>query len=252
VTQVDPRWYEGFFGHEWLDYVALPSDPAQTIREVDFMVEALGLEPGSRILDLACGRGRHAVELARRGFGVTGVDLSAPSLELAREAAAAAGVDVELVESDMREIGFDAEFDGVINVFSSFGYFERQDDDERVLAGVARALRPGGRFLLDTLNPLELVRRFREREWREFDDGTVFLQQRAYDQLTGRIDAIWTFIRSDGSRSEIRHSMRVYTPAELVTLLRATGLVVERTWGDFAGAELGAGPRVILLSRRLA
>jgi 2-polyprenyl-3-methyl-5-hydroxy-6-metoxy-1,4-benzoquinol methylase len=81
VTDVDPRWYDGFFEAEWLDYLALPSDPDVTVRGVEFIVEQLALEPGGSVLDVACGRGRHSVELARRGFHVTGIDLSPRSTD---------------------------------------------------------------------------------------------------------------------------------------------------------------------------
>ena len=242
-----PGWYDGFFEAEWLDYLAL-GHPAQTRQQVEFIVDKLALEPGSAILDLACGRGRVAVELARQGFDVTGLDLSPRSLELAREAAQDAGVEIEFVRRDMRELQAEEAFDAVINVFSSFGYFEREDDDRLALDRVARALVPGGRFVIDTINPMALARRFQERDWRQFDDGTVMLQQRSYDHLSGRIGATWTFVRTDGSRSELRHSLRAYTAAELVTLLELAGLHLHDAWGGFQGAPLGEGPRTILLT----
>ena len=240
-------WYDGFFEAEWLDYLAL-GQPEQTRQQVEFIVDNLALESGSAILDLACGRGRVAVELARRGFAVTGLDLSPRSLELAREVAHDAGVHIELIRRDMRQLQAEEAFDAVINVFTSFGYFEREDDDRLVLDTIARALVPGGRFLIDTINPMALARRFQERDWRQFDDGTVMLQQRSYDHLSGRIGATWTFLRTDGSRSELRHSLRAYTAAELVTMLERAGLHLKDAWGGFQGGVLGEGPRTILLT----
>lgn len=242
-----PAWYDGFFEAEWLDYLAL-GQPEQTHQQVKFIVDKLALEPGAAILDLACGRGRVAVELARQGFDVTGLDLSPRSLELAREAAHDAGVHIELIRRDMRQLQAEEAFDAVINVFTSFGYFEREDDDRLVLDTIARALMPGGRFLIDTINPMALARRFQERDWRQFDDGTVMLEQRSYDHLSGRIGATWTFVRTDGSRSELRHSLRAYTAAELVTLLERAGLDLKDAWGGFQGDVLGEGPRTILLT----
>lgn len=249
----DPRWYDGFFEAEWLDYVSAADDVERTRSEVDFALERLGLEPGARVLDLACGRGRHSVELARRGFRVTGVDLSPRSLELARAAAREAEVELELVHSDMREIGYASEFDAAINLFTAFGYLEDEADDLLVLERVARALVPGGSFLLDTLNPLWLARGFRPREWQRFEDGTVMLEERFYDPLRGRSDGIWTFVRPDGTRSELRHSLRLYTPAELAGMFRAAGLAVEGAWGGLDGSPLGfesEGHRVVLLGRK--
>ncbi len=249
AEKAPPAWYDGFFESEWLDYLAL-GRPEQTRQQVEFIVEKLALKPGAAILDLACGRGRVAVELARLGFCVTGLDLSPRSLELARKAADDARVDMEFVRRDMRRLDAEEAFDAVINVWTSFGYFEREEDHGLVLDAVARALVPGGRFLIDTINPMTLARRFQERDWREFDDGTIMFEQRSYDHLSGRTAATWTFVRTDGSRSELRHVLRAYTAAELGALLERAGLQLEDAWGDFQGAGLGEGPRTILLARK--
>lgn len=249
MPSADPRWYETFFEGEWLDYLAL-RDPELTRQQGAFIVEKLGLEPGAHILDLACGRGRIAIELARRGFEVTGLDLSRRSLELAASAAAEAGVELSLVHRDMRELDDVAVFAGVVNVFTSFGYFEREEDDRRVLANVARALKPAGRFLLDTLNPIAVAAQFVPEQRHEFEDGTVVVEHRRYDDLRGRHDALWTFTHTDGSRCEFRTSLRTYTAAELVRMLAEAGLEVDEAWGGFDGAPLGQGTRTILLARR--
>ncbi len=254
MTDVDPRWFDGFFEAEWLDYLSLPTDPEATVRGVEFLVERLALDPGASLLDVACGRGRHSVELARRGFRVTGIDLSPRALELARAAAAEAGVDVDFRRLDMRELDYDCVFDGAINVFTSFGYFETDDENERVLQGIARALRLGGRFVIDTINPIALARVFQERDWQEFDDGTVFTEHRWQNQLTGRGGATWTFIRPDGTRSVLDHSVRFYAPWELRLALERAGLVVEGAWSSIDGIELGVGKgtRTILLAQKSA
>jgi SAM-dependent methyltransferase len=247
-VSVDPNWFEGFFESEWLDYLALGRKSTEA--EVDLLVEELGIGPGSRVLDLACGRGRIAIPLAQRGMRVTGVDLSPRSLELARRDAATAGVALELIESDMREIDFDPEFDAAYNVYSSFGYFEEQADDERVLHAVARSLKRGGAFLIDTVNPIALERVFHEREWREFDDGTLMLEQIDHDRLAGRHNTTWTFVRPDGTRSEQRFSLRLYTAPELCRMFAAAGLDVDGAWGSWQRTDLGDGLRTILRGRR--
>jgi SAM-dependent methyltransferase len=247
---VDPRWYENFFGRDWLELVALRISEERTREQVDFLVEALALAPGARVLDLACGHGRHSLELARRGYRVTGLDLSAPSLEVARETAEDGGLEVEFGECDMREIPFEDEFDAVLNLFSSFGYFEDAEDDRRVLSAVAGALRPGGAFLLDTIHPPWLFRHFQPLSWEEHDDGTLFLEERTLDLLRGRSDARWIAVRPDGGRSELRHSLRIYTLAELASMLAEAGLDVERTYGGFDGSELGLESRRLIVVAR--
>ena len=252
-ADVDPRWYDGFFDDDWLELEGLRPPEERTLAQVDFIVEQLGLEPGARILDVPCGHGRHSVELARRGFAVTGVDLSEPSLERARGAADEVGVELELVHADMRELAFAAEFDAVLNLYTSFGYLETQADDERALGGFARALAPGGALLMDVINPPGLFRKYRGRDWEEFDDGTLFLSEFRYDPLSGRNLAFWIFVRADGTRSGLRHSLRVYTAAELRAMLERAGLTVERAWGGWDGDELTLDSwRLILLARRPA
>jgi SAM-dependent methyltransferase len=239
VTDVDERWYDEFFGDDWLAIARSVEDPERTRRQVDFLVERLGLAPGARVLDLACGHGRHAVELASRGVRVTGLDLSEPSLALARERAAARGVELELVQGDMRELPWRDEFDAVVNLWTAFGYFAEEADDARVLAAVRTALHPGGSFLLDTLNLFSLARGFQEHGWQELEDGRIMLEDRSYDHLTGRSSATWTLIGADGSRRPYSHSLRVYTLPELDRLLDQAGLDIVETWGSWEGEPFG-------------
>jgi SAM-dependent methyltransferase len=250
---VDPRWYEGFFGDDWLTIARTVEDPERTTHQVDFVVDTLGLEPGARILDLACGHGRHALELARRGYRVTGLDLSEPSLALARENAAAVQLELGFVRGDMRDLPWESEFEAVLNMFTAFGYFEDEQDDQRVLEQVARVLRPGGSFLLDTLSLFVLARGFQPRDWQELEDGRLLLEDRAYDALAGRSTATWTLLAPGGGRSELRHSLRVYTLPELRTMLAKAGLETIAAWGGWEGEEYGfEGSRLILHARRRA
>jgi D-alanine-D-alanine ligase len=250
---VDPHWYTTFFGDEWLRSIALHIPAERTTREVDFVVEALALEPGARVLDLACGHGRHSLELARRGYRVTGLDLSEPSLAIARQAASQASLDVEFIHGDMREIPFTGEFDAVINLFTAFGYLENEAEDQRVLDSVARALKPEGGFLIDTINALWLFRHFEPHGWQELEDGTLLLEDRRYNPLTGRNEVTWQLIHPDGTRHQQSHSLRLYTLVELATMLCRASLRVEATWGDFEGAEYGLDTRrMIVLARKQA
>jgi ubiquinone/menaquinone biosynthesis C-methylase UbiE len=233
-VDIDPRWHESFFGEDWLR-IALSFPDERADQQTEFIVTALGLEPGARVLDLACGHGRHSARLARRGFAVTGLDNSAQSLVLARESAPEA----EFVEGDMRELPFeDGSFDAVINMFTAFGYFDHEEEDAWVLHEVARILRPTGAFLIDMINPPGLFARYRDDHWERLDDDTLFLQQHEYDVLAGRAKTYWTLIFADGGRRELRHSVRTYTAPELVRLSEAAGLQVVRSWGDFDGSEL--------------
>lgn len=153
---------------------------ARTQAEVDFIEQSLELKPASHVLDLCCGHGRHAIELARRGYQVTGVDLSARALRRARRAASEAGADIRWQRCDMRDVAFQGEFDGVINMFTSFGYLESEEEDRGVLERVRAALRPGGRFLIDFINRDWVIRRYQARDWRRAPDGSILLLERRW------------------------------------------------------------------------
>src|SRR5206468_11908124 len=186
---------------DWLR-IALSIPDERADQQTEFVVSALELARGARVLDLACGHGRHSARLARRGFDVTGLDVSASSLELARETEPAA----EYVEGDMRKLPFeDASFDAAINLFTAFGYFEDEADDARVLHEVSRVLRPGGSFLIDTINPPGLFGVYRNRYWDRLDDGTLLLEEHDYDVLRGRTNTAWTLIFADGLRKDLEH-----------------------------------------------
>jgi 2-polyprenyl-3-methyl-5-hydroxy-6-metoxy-1,4-benzoquinol methylase len=239
VTQVPTDWYDGFFEEEWLDEIALHVREERTGQEIDFVLERLELAPGARVLDVACGHGRHSLELARRGFDVTGVDLSPRAIAFARDAAERDGLSVTFLERDAREVDFDDEFDAAVNLFTSvLGYFDEEAENQRVVDGVARALRSGGSFLVDTINLLSLARGFSELHWEEYESGTLMVERREFDFERGRTRADWTFVRGDGSRRTLRHSLRVYAPHELIAMFDAAGLDFAGSWGNFDGDEL--------------
>ncbi len=250
MNTADSDWFEDFFDEDYLRFAADRYPPEATAAEVEFLVEALALEPGTRVLDLACGHGRHSVELARRGCLVIGVDLSEPSLELAAARAAEAGVEVRFERADMRRIRFEREFDAVINMFTAFGYFAEEADNRLVLERVAAALAPGGAFLLETINPVAVFPRFEARGWHELSDGTVMLEERAYDTARGRFETTWTFT-SGPDRRQHRFSHRAYTAPELTEMAAGAGLEVERLWGGLDGSELEKDSRrIVMLARR--
>jgi SAM-dependent methyltransferase len=227
-------WFETFFeSDEWL-LLATSVDAERTEREAGFLVEQL--PPGGHVLDLACGTARIAAPLAARGFALAGLDISQRALEVAREQAP----ELDLRHGDMRSLPWpDATFDAVINLWTAFGYFETREDDERAIAEVARVLRPGGIFLIDTVNPTALHRSFRPESWRELEDGTLMLERREVDLPSGRAHAHWVFVKRDGARQELRFDHRIYSAAEYAELFRGAGLEPVRWFGGFDGSELG-------------
>jgi SAM-dependent methyltransferase len=230
------QWYREFFDDLYLRVYQPLEAPEQVRREVDFIVKALDLPAGAKVLDLCCGQGRHSLELARRGFQVVGVDLSEALLYAARKRAESEGLSVTFLHCDMREIDFADEFDAVINMFTSFGYLESEAEDEKVLGKVAQALKSGGKFLLDVVNRDRLVRDFQAREWHAADEGWLVLEERTFDHLSGRTETRWVCVARDGVRYERLSSVRLYTASELRTMLERAGLKVTNLFGDYDGS----------------
>jgi len=248
---VRPRaeWPVTFFDDEYLRIYRPQLTAERTHAEADFILEALRLQPGERVLDLACGFGRHAIEIARRGFVVTGVDFSERYLEMAREAAREAGVKVEWVVRDMRQLDFDRAFAGAYSFFTSFGYYG-DGENEGVLDRLARALVPGGRLLLDLQNRDRLLAHPPGRTWNQRDDGALLMEEVRLDPRTSRVHVRLTLIEpTTGPRPAKEFDVRAYTCAELESLLRHRGFEILEVWGgtDRSTYE-SSSPRVVMLA----
>jgi SAM-dependent methyltransferase len=253
VMQKEAAWFSeegGCFGPDWLALYQPMLSHDKSARQVDFIEHVLSLKRGSRILDIPCGHGRHAVEFARRGYEVVGVDLNNFFLRMARETAQREKVSLNLHQSDMREVLFDGEFDAVLNLFTSLGYFDDDSDDENILHRLSRSLKSAGNLLLDFINRDHLVRTFRPRWERELSDGSVLITEPEYDMVRGRCVARRSIILKGGRRPEKLTSLtyRMYTPTELIKMGRKAGLSFKQAYGDFNGSSLTMdSERVILV-----
>ena len=237
-------WWETVFDDRYLRLWGPLASPEATEQQVEGIITYLGVEPGASILDLACGYGRIAIPLAQRGFRVTGLDLSETLLGQARASAARAGVEVDWHQGDMREIPWEGAFDAVINVFSSFGYFTDEEENRRVLEGVTRALKPGGRFLIDVINRDWQVRQDLQRRW--FEAGDLFVLADPWlDPVEGRAGEVWRWLEG-GQWQTLEFDVRIYTATELKALIEAAGLRWITVYGGWAGDEFGPQSRRII------
>jgi SAM-dependent methyltransferase len=215
--------------------------------EVTQLLELTGLSRG-RVLDLPCGVGRHTLELARRGFQVTGVDRTARYLERARQEAE--GLELELVLGDMRAFRREASFDLALNLFSSFGYFEDEADDVRVLEGFRANLVPGGLLVLDTMATEILARVWSPQQVSELDDGTLIIERRELLDGWSRVRSTWTVIQ-DGRRADDSFEVRLYSAAHLRSLMTQAGFSEVRVFGGLDGSPYDLDARrLVLLARR--
>ncbi len=241
-------WWQPFFTGPWAELQAAGYPAERTRTEVDFIATGLGLAPGQRVLDVPCGEGRHAIELAARGMRVTGVDFNAGALAAARERAGAAGVAVDFVQADMRELAITEPFDAALCFFGSFGYFD-DADNLRFATRVARGLREGGKFLIDGHVTESLLPIFGERGWSWSGEPAAsvrVLEERRWDLETSRIDVDWTFVDPQRGVRTSQSSIRVYTYAELCALLRSAG------FRAFQGVETGTARPFMIGARRLS
>jgi cyclopropane fatty-acyl-phospholipid synthase-like methyltransferase len=247
-------WYEEFFNQDYLRVYGHTLSDEQTQREVTFVCSALGLGPGDKVLDLCCGNGRHSLLMARQGLCVTGMDLNEGLLEQARRKATGGGLGPEFVRGDMRAIPYTDWFNAVINMFSSFGYLESEEEDFRALVGVRKALKRGGRLLLDMLNREWVVSNYIQNEWHEDDRGTLLLEHREIDLLTNRNHITFTLVSPDGTTHEsVGHHIRLYTLTEMVRMLEKAGLQFDEVYGGFEGEPYGVDTRrMIVVARKPA
>jgi ubiquinone/menaquinone biosynthesis C-methylase UbiE len=242
ISDIDGKtatdWYKTFFGEDYLSVFVPLLTPERTDYDVRGIIGALSLTPGNAILDLCCGHGRHAVLLAERGYQVTGLDFSEVFLDYARREAEAKGVTVRFVYSDMRAIPFENEFDAVINMFSAFGYLENEDEDFKVLQQVQRALKSGGKFLIETVSREGVIRHFNPSFVDHLKDGGMVIEERSFDLLASRNNVTMTKISPDGRKAEYRYSMRFYTLTELTHMLERAGLQLDGYYGSLYGRTL--------------
>lgn len=227
------QWFERFFD---ADYVALLRDtspPRQTRRQVDFLVRSLRLPAGARILDLPCGYGRHAAELARRGFRVVGVDLSRAMIAEARRRWTE-GSRLRFTRGDMRRLKPTGDFDAVVNMYTSFGYFSPREN-VAVLRRMTRALRPGGLLLIDHRDPGHDAR-LPQRLWYPAGPHRYVLEDRRFDRRTNVTRSTWLIVPAGRSRV-IRKTTRFqeFTLPQWRRMFRKVGLRFVKAYSGYDG-----------------
>ncbi|HQK17190.1 MAG TPA: methyltransferase domain-containing protein, partial [Polyangiaceae bacterium] len=242
-------WEEAFTDEFVRAYPRLT--PGQVKAEVSFIEESLGIQYGGVVLDLGCGSGQHAVELASRGFNVVGYDLSLTMLAMAADEAQERGQKINFLQGDMREMAFEEVFDGVFSWATSFGFFD-DEINASVIQRVHRALRKGGMFLLDLINRDYICSRLPSLVWFE-GDGCVCIDDAQFNSITSRLRVKRTIMIEDGTSKEVEYSIRLYSLHEIGRILHDTGFKVVEVSGHPAthGAFFDAdSPRVITLAVR--
>jgi SAM-dependent methyltransferase len=247
-----PDWWRDVFNRPAFFSLYQRSNLRLAVTQVDQIVRLLDLAPPARVLDVCSGYGRHAIELVRRGFSVTGVDILPVQIAEARRLAAGAGVAPAFVVGDARMLPVAGPFDAAINMFLSFGYFATDTESQAMLDGIARALRPGGRLLIDFWNREHEIRAFEPIMLERRDDDILEIEDWTFDHLQGRLTWVNTVIYPDGRRESWTQSIRAFTVAEIRQMLERAGFALAAVYGNLDGEPftMDSGAAIFVAERQ--
>ncbi len=231
------QWYETLFTNYARKYDA-ESYTRGTAGECDFLEKEIDFDKKVRILDIGCGTGRHSIELAKRGYAVTGIDLSESQLARAKEKAGEAGLAVDFRRLDARELPFDSGFElAIMMCEGAFPLMETDEMNYRILQGAGRSLVPGGKLVFTALNGLfPLFHSIKEFLNADIAEGNAICDETAFDYMTMRERAVIRYEDDFGNAGTVVSSERYYMPSEITWLLSTVGF----SSVEIFGAKLGA------------
>lgn len=241
-----PSWFESWFDSPYYHLLYRHRDEAEAGRFLDLLIGSLHLPAGSRVMDLACGKGRHSIYLHKMGYEVTGVDLSASNINACK---VFENEKLHFYQHDMRSLFRANYFDAVLNLFTSFGYFERSHENERVVINAARSIRKGGYFILDFLNSHYAVRHLDAGKDEKVDDILFRIRKCAED---GFLKKSITF-EDKGRTYHFEERLRLLYPEDFGLFFAHAGLTIIETYGDYNLQPYHAAesPRLIFVTRKL-
>jgi SAM-dependent methyltransferase len=239
-------WYEQSFGRDYL-VVYKHRNFQSAHQEVKSIIEWLDLPPGAEILDLCCGIGRHSLKMAELGYHVTGVDLSETLLTEAKKLDAASKI--TWVRADMRRIPLIRTYDAIVNLFTSFGYFESDRDNMKVLLEIERLLRPGGKWIIDYLNPDHVISHlvpFSER----MEENMLIQEARCIED--GVVRKHITIREPNRPERHYREQVKLYKPSDFERMVKSANLQIDKIFGDYTGSSYTSetSARIILVGHK--
>jgi cyclopropane fatty-acyl-phospholipid synthase-like methyltransferase len=240
------EWFEEWFNtEEYLEvYSHRNEKDAGTL--VNLILKKVKLQPNAKVLDMACGAGRHAILFAEKGFNVTAVDLSNNLLKVAEKAAVKAEVEINFVKEDLRKFRIEQNFDLIVNLFTSFGYFQKDEDNFKLFKNVYQHLNKNGYFVLDYFNENYLRKNLISKSETKIND-TLLIQER---RIEGERIVKEITLANNGTEKRFFESVRMYGKAELIKNLKSLGFTIKKVFGDFTGEEfdLETSPRIIIIA----
>lgn len=239
-------WYESSFGEDYL-IVYKHRDIEGAYLEVKRMMDWLALPQGATVLDFCCGMGRHALALTEFGYEVTGVDLSNVLLKEARQ------LDdqqqVRWLQGDMRNVPLNESFDAVVNLFTSFGYFESDEENGRVIHEINRLLKPGGKFIIDFLNAAFVQERLVPESHRA-EYGLDIYESRRIEN--GFVKKKIRIVEAGSKEREYDEQVKLYGLTKMENFIRETGLRIDKVYGSYDATpyEEHSSPRLIIVGHK--
>ncbi|MBD3382045.1 MAG: methyltransferase domain-containing protein [candidate division Zixibacteria bacterium] len=236
-------WWKEFFSDFRPVFDTIPA--RTTNADVRYIIRKLNLKAGSEFLDCPCGIGRISLPLAQKGVCVTGVDVTREYLEELSHTAIQKKLKITLKHADMRKITYRNRFDAAINFGTSFGYFKKESDDLLTLKKAYQSLKPGGIFLLNTVNRDWILKYFDSREWQKLDDILILLY-RTFDYSSSRMVAKWSFIQ-DKDEKRYTTDLRMYSLHELLPMMKSAGFTEIEAFGSTKDDPVSVDSRLMYI-----
>ncbi len=229
------EWFEDEeFWRELYPFMFPDSRMEKAEEDSDSLIELTGITGGD-VLDLCCGPGRFSIAMARRGFTVTGVDRTEYLLEIAGRRASLEDLSVEWVLEDMRSFIRSDCFDLAICMFTSFGYFEKHEENMKVLNNIRNSLKQGGKLLIELMGKEVLASIFSPISTDELEDGMLLVQKHRIEDGWRKIHNEWLIIKDERVKNKWEFSHWVYSAAEMENMLKEAGFSVQQVYGSIAG-----------------
>lgn len=224
-------WFKDYFDNNYADYFLRNISEEFTENQVNLIEEILELKNGDNILDIFCGLGRHSIALARRGYNVVSVDYSESYIKELRNNASKENLKISALAMDARKINFQDEFDAILLIFVSFGYFSDEENKE-LLKNLTLALKKDGKILIDIENRDYILKHFITEKWREKDFG-LLLERHKFDPFKSRQKTKRIIILNNGERKETERDLRLYSLNEIIDIAQEAGLSIFKLFGDY-------------------
>lgn len=241
----EPCWFEAWFDSPYYHLLYKNRNEEEAQFFIDNLVKKLNLNKGAKILDLACGKGRHAIHLNSLGYDVTAIDLSEESINIAKKAE---NETLAFFVHDMRELYWSNHFDCILNLFTSFGYFDDENDNLKTLQSVYDSLKPGGVFVIDFFNAAKVERELVAAEIITADDTEFHISRQIKDgYIVKDIE-----VRKGKKVEHFMEKVQLLLPEHFQQWFAATGFEIINVWGDYSLSEFNSetSKRLIIVGKK--